>query len=336
MTRNNTVFISHSHMKSFVRRLAGDLAKTGITCWVDEAEMQIGDSLLQKIHDGISRAGYLAAVLSRHSVKSTWVRRELEAAITEELESGGVKVLPLLLSDCELPRFLRGRLYADFRTNYEVGLVTLLNRLAPKQFADLGASAPAQSSGGTPVVVYYKNERDRPALRLRLEMYSSFLEIRRANPRGLELFANIHLDGVPRLEKIDVLDLGRRRGTRLTFNMSIDDLNRCGSANETWRDMAGDLEDALWARDERLAALLESQQFAVVWGGPDTGPHAWPAEATYYLDGQISFLWFSRVYKRRAELDDKRLGDLYRTSKALGTALDEIIEQVKRKYAASS
>jgi hypothetical protein len=48
-------------------------------------------------------------------VKSEWVRRELEIALTDEIGGRRVKVLPLLHRTCEIPGFLRGKVYADFR-----------------------------------------------------------------------------------------------------------------------------------------------------------------------------------------------------------------------------
>ena len=44
-----SVFLSHNHAdKPFVRKLASDLENHDIKCWLDEAEMKIGDSLIQK------------------------------------------------------------------------------------------------------------------------------------------------------------------------------------------------------------------------------------------------------------------------------------------------
>lgn len=110
------IFLSHSHHdKPFVRRLAHDLLRSGARVWIDEAEMLVGDSLIEKIREGIDAMDYVGAVISRHSVASAWVRRELDVAMNQEIEGRRVKVLPLLLDDCALPGFLMGKLFADFR-----------------------------------------------------------------------------------------------------------------------------------------------------------------------------------------------------------------------------
>ena len=67
----STIFLSHSHRdKPFARRLAADLRHAGHMVWIDEAEIQIGDSLIEKIRDGIDRVEFVAAILSSASIES--------------------------------------------------------------------------------------------------------------------------------------------------------------------------------------------------------------------------------------------------------------------------
>ena len=51
--------------------------------------------------------------------------------MNREIASGEVVVLPLLYEECELPEFLKGKLYADFSKpeDYETVLGKLLRRL---------------------------------------------------------------------------------------------------------------------------------------------------------------------------------------------------------------
>ncbi|EGB97439.1 MULTISPECIES: toll/interleukin-1 receptor domain-containing protein [Pseudomonas] len=109
------VFLSHNHAdKPFTRRLAGDLRKAGHTVWIDEAEINIGDSLIDKIRAGLDDVDYVAAVLSEKSIDSPWVQRELEIASNREIEERRVVVLPLMVQLVALPGFLKGKFYADF------------------------------------------------------------------------------------------------------------------------------------------------------------------------------------------------------------------------------
>jgi len=110
-----SVFLSHSHKdKPFVRSLARDLERYGIRVWLDEAELNIGDSLVTKISQVIKEIDIVVAVISASSVKSAWVLEELQWAMTHQIKGKFTKVLPVVKEPCEQPPFLAGRLFADF------------------------------------------------------------------------------------------------------------------------------------------------------------------------------------------------------------------------------
>jgi len=58
------------------------------------------------------------AVISKKSIESEWVRRELGAALVREFSEKKVVVLPLLLDYCQLPPFLLDKRYVDFRQQH--------------------------------------------------------------------------------------------------------------------------------------------------------------------------------------------------------------------------
>lgn len=144
-----SIFLSHNHKdKPFVRRLAADLTAEGVKVWLDEAEIRVGDSLVRKISSGIYEMDYLGVVLSPDSVRSTWVQEELEQALHIQISEAYVKVLPILLRDCEMPGFLLDKVYADFRddNNYQEALDKLLASIR-KQYANLQQSIPSHEPG---------------------------------------------------------------------------------------------------------------------------------------------------------------------------------------------
>ena len=127
-----SVFLSHSSIdKPFTRRLAADLTKKGIAVWFDEAELLVGDSLVEQINNGIESTEYLVVVLSKNSIKSQWTKKEVEIAFVREIASNRKVVLPVLIDDCEVPGYLRTKVYADFRepSAYEKTLRKLLKSI---------------------------------------------------------------------------------------------------------------------------------------------------------------------------------------------------------------
>ncbi len=127
------LFVSYSHAdRSFVEKLSYDLDKKGINYWRDEKEIKVGDSIQKKIREGIDSSQYLCVVISKHSIKSGWVEKEVEIATTYELDKKKKKVLPILLDKMELPWFLEGKLYAPFHESYDSGISKLLEVVDPQ------------------------------------------------------------------------------------------------------------------------------------------------------------------------------------------------------------
>ena len=126
------IFLSHTSTdKPFVRKLAADLRNHGHTVWIDEAEINIGDSLISKIREGLDAVDFVAVVLSNASIKSEWVKKELEIASNREIEEKKVVVLPIIIEHVDLPGFLKGKLYGDFsdEKDYTEKLKLLLRSL---------------------------------------------------------------------------------------------------------------------------------------------------------------------------------------------------------------
>jgi hypothetical protein len=127
-----STFLGHNHAdKNFARQLAHDLKESGVTVWIDEAALGIGDSLVTNIGRTIDSAEYLGVLLSTNSVKSEWVLREVEIALNSEISGRKIKVLPLLLDNCQFPASLRGKVLADFRdpAMYQCEFSKLLNSI---------------------------------------------------------------------------------------------------------------------------------------------------------------------------------------------------------------
>ncbi len=126
------VFISHSSQdKSFVEELAWDLRRFGFDVWYDTWEIAVGDSIVDRIFEGLQASDTLIIVLSPNSVTSRWVKEELSTAVMRRISENDIRILPILLETCDIPTSLRHIRYADFRGNHEEALAQLLDSLAP-------------------------------------------------------------------------------------------------------------------------------------------------------------------------------------------------------------
>jgi len=93
------VFICHASedKPAVVRPLAYELQRKGISCWLDEAEIHWGDSIIDRINEGLRSSRFVIVVLSRAFLSKNWPKKELSAVLSAEISSGRVKVLPLLV-----------------------------------------------------------------------------------------------------------------------------------------------------------------------------------------------------------------------------------------------
>ena len=196
----SSVFLSHnSKDKPFVRKLAARLGDEGIVVWLDEAVLNIGDSLIDKISEAIQDMDFVAAVISQNSIASSWVQKELSLAMSKEIDGRGVVVLPIVIDDCELPESLRDKLYADFRdpASFDRSLEKLLKAMGVTKGTDSSHSlAPKRSPKPSAVssdvftdlqIVGVDKERTHNP-DPRKAMYNVYLELSASPPSGWDQF----------------------------------------------------------------------------------------------------------------------------------------------------
>ncbi len=124
-------YVIHSSKdKDFVDRLVDDLRLFGLQIWYDKDEIGIGDSITDRINQGLLEAKACIVVLSPNALGSEWVGKEIGAAMQREINEKNPVVLPILLDDCEIPPLLKDKRYADFRKSYDASLQEIVGKLA--------------------------------------------------------------------------------------------------------------------------------------------------------------------------------------------------------------
>ena len=74
------------------------------------------------MYKGITNAQFVAVLLSQESCESQWFQMELTAALLSEIEARHTTILPLKISDCQIPPLLADRRVADLSGSWEDGL----------------------------------------------------------------------------------------------------------------------------------------------------------------------------------------------------------------------
>jgi hypothetical protein len=91
------LFISHASedKEQVVLPLVAGLRRAGLRVWLDRQEIRIGDSLREKIDDGLANSRFGVVVLSPDFLKKGWPKRELNALLALEDATGRNVILPI-------------------------------------------------------------------------------------------------------------------------------------------------------------------------------------------------------------------------------------------------
>lgn len=106
MSESKDVFICHaSEDKSdIIRPLVAAFKREGISYWYDKAEIKWGDSIIEKVNEGLRISRYVIVVISKSFLSKNWPKRELNSVLNVEASTGKVRVLPLILGTDEVKR----------------------------------------------------------------------------------------------------------------------------------------------------------------------------------------------------------------------------------------
>lgn len=96
----NGCFISFAgNDRNFADKISDDLQREGIRCWFAPEEMKMGDALRQEVDQLIRIQDKLLVVLSKFSIESAWIQKELKAALAEERNQNRPVLFPLRLDN---------------------------------------------------------------------------------------------------------------------------------------------------------------------------------------------------------------------------------------------
>ena len=124
------VFISHRKADDQeAEQLAKEIRNAGHQAWLDEWNIGIGDSIVEKMNEGLEGATYVVVCYSASGVTSAWMGREWYAALSRQLNGAGVKLLPVRLADGEPPAILADLRYADLVKDWSRGVAELLKAI---------------------------------------------------------------------------------------------------------------------------------------------------------------------------------------------------------------
>lgn len=124
------VFISHRKADDVeAERLSTELQNAGHQVWLDEWVINVGDSIVGRMNEGLEEAAYVVLCYSSSGVTSPWISQEWMASLARQLNGCNIKILPVRLTGGDPPAILAGTKYADLVADWAKGVRDLLRAI---------------------------------------------------------------------------------------------------------------------------------------------------------------------------------------------------------------
>ncbi len=153
-------FISYSSDdQAFAERLYTDLCARNLHCWFAPEDLKIGDRFQERIEESIRIFDKVMIVLSKASVQSRWVEREVNAAREREDRENRTVLFPIRIDEAVMSApqpwaadIRRSRHIGDFRawevqSSYQKAFERLLRDLKAEPDAEGEKTKAALSDG---------------------------------------------------------------------------------------------------------------------------------------------------------------------------------------------
>jgi TIR domain-containing protein len=120
------VFVSHRLADGHIaEQLAVELRDRGHQVWLDAWEIGLGDSIVEKMDQGLAVSAYLVLCYSAAGSTNSWMGREWMSALARQLDGAGVRILPVRLTGGSPPAILADVKYADLTVDWAAGVAAL-------------------------------------------------------------------------------------------------------------------------------------------------------------------------------------------------------------------
>lgn len=129
-TTKPDLFISHSSRdKAAATQLATTLNFCATDVWLDDWELEVGQSLTDEIAKAMDESRFIAILITENYNKTVWTKTEYKKALAREQSEQRIVMLPLIVGQAEIPDFLEDKLYIDLRSDFFAGIVNLVGMI---------------------------------------------------------------------------------------------------------------------------------------------------------------------------------------------------------------
>lgn len=128
------VFISHrgadtEEAEKLAQRLRDEC---GCEVRLDAWEIEIGDSIVAWMEEGLATSRFVVVCYSKHGVDAPWMSREWQSALARKLNGAGIGILPVYLTGREGPVLLADVKAADWMGDPDAAVKAVCRAIAKR------------------------------------------------------------------------------------------------------------------------------------------------------------------------------------------------------------
>ena len=129
-TAKPDIFISHSSRdKAAAVHLAKTLNFCALDIWLDDWELEVGQSLTDEIAKAMNDSRYIAILITENYNQTVWTKTEYKKALAREQKENRTVMLPLIVGEAQIPDFLEDKIYIDLRKEFFCGITNLVGMI---------------------------------------------------------------------------------------------------------------------------------------------------------------------------------------------------------------
>lgn len=109
MVDSPKIFICHSSedKEAFVENFANNLFKKGIYAWVDKYEIKLGESIIEKVNEGLKNSDKGVIIFSKNLNNSLFTMAEVDSLIYKGIYEKSYFIIPIIIDDdVEIPELI--------------------------------------------------------------------------------------------------------------------------------------------------------------------------------------------------------------------------------------
>ena len=110
-------------------KLATTLNFCAVDVWLDDWELELGQSLTDEIAKAMDVSRFIAILITENYNKTVWTKTEYKKALAREQKEQRTVMLPLIVGEAEIPDFLEDKIYLDLRTDFFAGITRLVGMI---------------------------------------------------------------------------------------------------------------------------------------------------------------------------------------------------------------